>query len=152
MARIAEHNFAALQQNWMIVGRVSGESGLQRQRLKCRANAIESGSLNQSKARVSGRQASKQRDKSGTEEQQTCCRPSGKGPAPNDVAPQERQDKKVAPHHELEIVPVPRRGLNEITESENYNCRHYESDIRWRSVAPTPLAFPNTPDAQANKP
>ena len=69
MPRVAEHNFAALQQNWMIEGRVSGESGVHRQRPKCRADVIESGSLNQSKARVSGRQAAKQRDKSRTEEQ-----------------------------------------------------------------------------------
>src|SRR5213592_3809840 len=112
MARVAEHNYAALQQNRMIVGRVSGESGLQRQRSKCRADAIESGSLNQSKAGVPGREAAKQRDKSGTEEQQTCCRSFRESPAPNDVAPQKRQDKKIAPYHEFEIVPLPRRGLN----------------------------------------
>ena len=69
MARVAEHNFAALQQNWMIVGRESGESGVHRQRPKCGADVIEPGSLNQSKARMSGRQAAKQRDKSRTEEQ-----------------------------------------------------------------------------------
>ena len=44
----------------MIEGGISGESGVHRQRPKCRADVIEPGSLNQSKARVSGRQAAKQ--------------------------------------------------------------------------------------------
>src|SRR5262249_40187751 len=152
MARVTEDNFAALKQNWMIVGRVSGKSGIQRQRPKCRADVIESSSLNQSKARVPGGQTTKQRDKSRTEQQQACCRPFRKGPTPDDVAPQERQNKKVAPHHKFEIVPLPWGGLNEVAENENHDCRQHESDIRWRPVAPTPLAFPNTPDAQSNKP
>src|SRR6266513_2602264 len=133
MARVSEHNFAALQQNWMIVGGVSGKSSVQRQRAKGAADVIESGALNQSKAGVSGRQPAEQRDESRTEEQQTCCRPFRKGPASNDVAPQKRQDNKIAPHHELEIVPVPRGGLNEIAEKENHDCRHHEGYIgRWR--------------------
>ena len=44
MPGIAEDDFAALQQNRMIEGRVSGESGFHRQRAKCRADVIESGS------------------------------------------------------------------------------------------------------------
>ena len=63
MTGVTEDNFAALQQNWMIVGRVSGKSGFHRQWPKCRADVIESGSLNQSKARVSGSQPTEQRDK-----------------------------------------------------------------------------------------
>ena len=69
MTRVAEHSFAALQQNWLIEGRISGESSVHRQRPKCRADVIEPGSLNQSKARVSDRQTAEQRDKSRTEEQ-----------------------------------------------------------------------------------
>src|SRR6266480_1384495 len=152
MARVSEHNFAALQQNWMIVGGVSAESSVQRQRPKCGADVIESGALDQSKAGVSGRQPAKQCDESRTEEQQTCCRPFRKGPACNDVAPKERQNKEVAPHHKLEIIPVPRRGLNEIAESKNHDGSDHEGNIRWRRVAPTPLAFPNTPAAHSNKP
>ena len=55
MARITEDNFSALKQNRMVVG---GE---------CRADVIEFGAFTLSKARVSGRQTSEQRDKSRTE-------------------------------------------------------------------------------------
>src|SRR6476469_11166002 len=125
----------------MIKGGPGGESGVHRQWPKRSADVIEPGSLNQSKARVSDRQAAKQTDKARTEEQETHNGPFRKDPAPNDVAPQKRQDQKIAPNHELEIVPFPRGGLNEIAENENHDCRHHESDVRWWPVAPPPLAL-----------
>src|SRR5262249_16982561 len=146
MPRIAEHSFAALQQNWMIKGRPGGESGVHRQGAKGGADVIEPGSLNQSKARVSGSQAANQRHKSRTEQRETCDGRFRKDPAPDEIAPQKRQNNKIAPHHELQIVPFPRRGLNKIAETENHDCRQYKSDIRWWPIAPTPLALPNTPE------
>src|SRR6516162_4643109 len=131
----------------MVIRRVCGESGFHWQRLKYGADVIESGSFDQSKAGMSGGQPAKKRDKSRTEEQQTCSRPFWERPAPNNVAPQKRQNHKVTPHHELQVVPIPGRGLDEIAESENHDRGQHECDIRWRFVAPTPFAFPNTPAA-----
>ena len=152
MAGVTEDNFAALQQDWVVISRVRGESSFHGQRAKRRADVIESGPFNQSKAGMPGREAAKQRDESGTEEQQTCRRTFREGPARDDVAPQERQNEKVPPYHQLEVVPIPRSGLDKITESENYDGRHHASNIRRRLVAPVPLAFPNAPSAEPNKP
>src|SRR5262249_24742133 len=69
----------------------------------------------------------------------------------NEIAPEKGQDNKIAPYHELEIVPFPRCGLNEIADTKNYDGCQYKSDIRWWPVAPTPLALPNTPEAQSNQ-
>ena len=69
MTRVAEHSFAALQQNGLIEGGKSGESRVHWQRPKCRTDVIEPRALNQSKARVSGRKPAEQRHKSRTEEQ-----------------------------------------------------------------------------------
>src|SRR5215831_3404441 len=152
MSRIPEDNFAALQQNWMVVSRVRGEASFHRQRSKCRADVIEPGAFDQSKAGVSGRQPAEQRDKSRTKKQQTCSRAFRERPLPNDVAPQERQNQKITPYHELQIVPIPRRRLDKIAESENHDRGEHERDIRRGLVAPTPFALPNTPGAQSNKP
>src|SRR5262249_51380229 len=116
MSRVAEDDFAALQQNWMVVGRVGRESRFHRQRPKRRADMIESGPFNHSKAGVSGRKPADQRDKSRPEKQHACCCALRERPAPNDVSPQKWQNKKVAPHHKLEIVPIPWGGLNKIAE------------------------------------
>src|SRR5437899_6076636 len=147
MARVTEDNFAALQQDWVVISRVRGESGFHGQRSKRRADVVESGPFNQSKAGMPGREAAKQRDKSRTEKQQTRSRAFREGPARDNVAPQERQNEKVPPYHQLEVVPIPRSGLDEIAERENYDGGHHTSNIRRRLVAPVPFAFPNAPSA-----
>jgi hypothetical protein len=57
MARISQNDFAALKQERMIIGRVSGEASLDRQRPNRSADRIESCAVNESKAWMPGSQA-----------------------------------------------------------------------------------------------
>ena len=57
MTGIPQNNFAALEQERMIIGRVSCEASLNRQRPDGAANRIKSYAINESKARMPGSQA-----------------------------------------------------------------------------------------------
>ncbi len=151
MTRISQHNFPALQQYRMIVGRVTGESRFYRQRPKRRAGVVESRALDESKARVSGRESTQQGNKPGSEKCNAHRRPFRKGPAADDVAPKKGKNKKVAPDHELKVVPFPWGGFEKVPRGEDNNCRQDKGDVRWRSVTPTPARFPNTPSDQADE-
>src|SRR5438132_13633231 len=135
----------------MIVGGVGGESGFHRQRPNHLANVVESRALDDSKARMPGRQSAKQGDKSRTEECKTNGRSFRKSPAPEYIAPQEGQNEKVAPDHELEIVPLPWRGFEKITYAKNYNSGQDKRYVSWWSITPTPAGFPNTPADQPHE-
>src|SRR6266568_2295547 len=119
MTRVSSHSFAALQQDRAIEGRVCGEAGFHRQRPHRCAGVVEPCALDESKARVPGGQAAEQSDKSRTKQRDANRCPFRKGPAPEDVAPQKRQNEKVAPDHELEVVPFPWRGFEKITYAED---------------------------------
>src|SRR5947199_10790407 len=101
MTRISQHNFPALQQYRMIVGRVTGESRFYRQRPKRCAGVVESRALDESKARVSGRESTQQGNKSGTEKRNAHRCPIWKRPTPNDIATKKRKHKKVDPDQQL---------------------------------------------------
>src|SRR5262249_23474175 len=146
MARVSQNNFAALEQEGMIVGRESGEASLNWQRLNRRADRIESRALNQPKTRMSGSQTAKQRDKTRSEERNTGDRPFRKRPARKQIAPQKRENEKVPPNHEFEIVPIPRCGLNKIANDKDHNSRQHKRDVRRRRLTPAPASFPSAPD------
>src|SRR6266542_3265498 len=106
----------------MIVGRVCGEAGFHRQRPNRCASGVESRALDESEAWVPGRQSPEQGNKSRTKQRNANRRPFRKCPAPDDVAPQKRQNEKVAPDHELEIVPFPWRGFEKVTQRSEERC------------------------------
>src|SRR5581483_8509026 len=108
MAWISQNNFTSLKQERMIVGRVCGETRLHGQRSNRRADCVESCAVNQSKARMPGSQAAQQRNKTGSKQRDAGNGALWKRPAPNQIAPQKRQNEKVSPNHQFEIVPIPR--------------------------------------------
>src|SRR5437667_1427893 len=119
MARISQDSFAALQQERIVESRPGGESGFHRQRLNSCAYPVEPCALNKSKTWVPGSQPSEQSNKSRTEKRDAHGGPFRKCPTPKDIAPQKGQDNKVAPNHEFEVVPFPRRGLKEVPKTED---------------------------------
>jgi hypothetical protein len=121
MTRISQHSFPALQQHGLIEGGIGGESCFYRQGPNRCSGVVESRALDESKAWVSGRQSTEQGNKAGPEKCDAHRRPFRKGPAANDVAPQKRQNEEIAPNHQFEIVPIPRRGFNEIANAEDHN-------------------------------
>src|SRR5438552_13407046 len=122
MAWISQNDFTALKQERMMVGRVGSETSLDGQRSNRRADRIESRAVHQSKAWVSGSQPAQQRDKSGSEQCDAGNCSFRKRPAPNQITPQKRENEKVTPNHQLEIIPVPRRGLNEVPDGKDHNA------------------------------
>src|SRR5438270_11748429 len=121
MTSVPEDSFAALQQLWVIVGRIGSEAGFQGQRPNYRADPVESRALNESKTWVPGGKPAQQSDQPRAEECNAHDRAFWKRPTRDDVAPQERENKKVTPNHDFEIVPFPRRRLDEVSQSENGN-------------------------------
>src|SRR4029077_3220903 len=145
MAWISQNNFPALKQERMIVGRGDSEASLNGQRPNRRADCIESRAINQSKARMPRSPAAQQRDKPGSEECDAGNDSFWKRPAPNQIAPQKRENEKVPPTHQFEIVPIPWRGLNEVPNREDHNRRQHKCDVRRRFRTPTPTGFPSAP-------
>src|ERR1044072_7525953 len=145
MARISKDDFPALEQQGMIIGRIGGETCFDRQTSNHTANRVEFGALHQSKTRMSGRETAEQSHKTGGKQGDTSNCPFRKSPTSNQIAPQKWKDQEITPHHQLEIVPVPGRCLNKITNAKNHSCRQHEYNVSWRLFAPMPSTFPNAP-------
>src|SRR4029450_6571932 len=69
----------------------------------------------------------------------------------NEILPQKREYEKVSPHHELEIVPLPRRKLKQQTRNENRERGQEKGDCLRRLLVPFEAAFPGTPAAERDQ-
>src|ERR1700693_1672204 len=151
MPRITKHNFAALEQERMIVDWIGTETSFHRQLSNRDADFIEFRAIRKSKAAPPRRQPAEQADKPGAEERDANRYAHRHRPAGNEMRPQKRKHEKVGPNHDLEIVPTPWRGF--IEERKNKNCcrRQEKGEIFREFLAPTPIGFPHTPAAKADE-
>src|SRR4030095_16634541 len=87
MAGITHHDLATLEQERMIVSRVSGKARFDRQTSDGCPDRIEFSAIDQCESGASGGQTAKQTNESGAEERNAKSDPHWRGPLPDQIAP-----------------------------------------------------------------
>ena len=128
MSAIAEHDFAAVHEERVIVGGKSGEAFLDRKLAHNRGDRLQFRPVGNIKPGYAGHQTTNETNESRGKENNANSRSHRPRPFQNQLAPQKGQANEIRPDDEFGVVPTPWRSLDEQREEKNRRRRHDESD------------------------
>src|SRR4029453_2545501 len=131
----------------MIVSRIGGKTSFCRQLSNRDADGVEFSAIAKFKARPACSKSTEQTDESRTEKRDANSDSSGNRPTRNEICPQKRKHEKIAPDHQLEIVPVPCRKPKDQSRDKYCERRQEEGDLLGEFLIPFNARLPHTPTA-----
>src|SRR4051794_36521805 len=151
MAGISQDHFSSLKQDGMIIGGIPGEARVRWKLLQRLTDRVQFRALRHAEARLACLQTSKERNEAGKEKDDTGHGAERERPLGNQSFPDKREDDEISPDDDLDIVPFPRRRLDQVAQQEDRDRRAYKwEDGRQFRIRCLGKFFPGVPDSYPN--